>query len=363
MPPDFHFVNRDIAVWTPIAFNEEDRGRNSHSFFAAARLREGVTEAAANAELHTFARSLAKQYPESNGGNTAVVTPMRDFGVAQLRPTLIALSGAVAFVLLIACVNVANLLLAQSSSRRHEFAVRAALGASRRRLAGQVLCEAARRLPRSARRPASPSRGPERRPSAACCHAASSIAPFRDAGSGIRLDPLVLAFTASIAVVTGLLFSLAPIAGIGARGSEIVRRTRIHWPDGGGADDARRRRGGARARGAGRRRADGQESRAARERRSGPRPPQRADRDDGAAAAGFLRPSRPSQLLRRRRRSCRHASRRDISRRGQPPAAERRQRGPVLLHRRARSAARRECVGVVPPDVSRATSRRSASRC
>jgi len=214
MPPDFHFVNRDIAVWTPIAFNEEDRGRNSHSFFAAARLREGVTEAAANAELHTFARSLAKQYPESNGGNTAVVTPMRDFGVAQLRPTLIALSGAVAFVLLIACVNVANLLLAQSLSRRREFAVRAALGASRRRLAGQVLCEAAAIAALGA--------GAGLAVAWAGTAALGGVlprsivyAPFRDAGSGIRLDPLVLAFTASIAVVTGLLFSLAPIAGIG----------------------------------------------------------------------------------------------------------------------------------------------------
>jgi predicted permease len=213
MPPGFRFVNRDAGVWTPIAFNEEDRGRNSHSFQAAARLRDGVTAAAAGAELDALARAMAKQYPDSNGGNTAVITPMSEYGVAQLRPTLIALSGAVAFVLLIACVNVANLLLAQSSSRRQEFAVRAALGASRARLAAQVLSEAAviaalgggaglvvawlgtaaltRVLPRSI-----------------------AFAPFRDAAGGIHLDPWVLGFTALIAILTGVIFGLAPVAGL-----------------------------------------------------------------------------------------------------------------------------------------------------
>jgi putative ABC transport system permease protein len=213
MPPGFNFPVRETGVWTPIAFNEEDQGRNSHSFFAGARLRPGVTLAAARAEIDTLARGLAKQYPESNGGNTATVTPMADFGVVQLRPTLAALGGAVALVLLIACVNVANLLLAQSSSRRQEFAIRAALGASHARLAGQVLCEAALL---SALGGAAGLAVAWLATSALTSVLPRSItnAPFRDAPSGIQLDPWILGFTAAAAIATGILFSVAPIAGL-----------------------------------------------------------------------------------------------------------------------------------------------------
>ena len=213
MPRSFKFVNGTTGVWMPIAFNEEDRARNSHSFQAAARLRPDVTLTAAKAELDTLGRALAKQYADDNNGETATLTPMSELGVLQLRPTLIALSGAVALVLLIACVNVANLLLAQASARHQEFAVRSALGASRLRLAGQVVCEGlvialaggvaglgvawagtrtlAGVLPRS-----------------------MIFVPFRDGGAGIHLDPWVLGFTALVSVTTGLLFSLAPIAGL-----------------------------------------------------------------------------------------------------------------------------------------------------
>jgi putative ABC transport system permease protein len=213
MPASFRFPQRTTGVWVPIAFNDNDKERDSHSFQSAARLKPGVTLAAAKAELDTLARALAKQYPGENDGETATLTPMKDLGVAQLRPTFIAVGGAVALILAIACLNVANLLLAQSSARRQEFAVRSALGASRLRLAAQVLCEglvvavmggiaalgvawAGTRLlsgvlPRSI-----------------------VFAPFRDAGAGVSLDPAILGFTAGVAVLTGLLFSLAPIAGL-----------------------------------------------------------------------------------------------------------------------------------------------------
>ena len=210
MPPRFTFPVLDSGVWTPIAFNEEDRGRNSHSFFAGARLREGVTLAAASAELDSLARRLAKQYPDSNGGNTAALTPMRDYGVVQLRPTLIALSGAVAIVLLIACVNVANLLLAQVSSRRQEFLVRAALGASRSRLAAQLLSEALLLSALGGAAGLFVAWGATRL-LAGVLPAAILSAPFRNAPAGIHLDPQMLAFTAAVAALTGVLFGLAPI--------------------------------------------------------------------------------------------------------------------------------------------------------
>jgi len=212
MPSAFRFPASATGVWMPIAFNENDKGRDSHSFQAAARLKPGVRFEAAKAELDTLARALAKQYPGENQGETAVITPMKDLGVVQLRPTFIALGGAVALILAIACVNVANLLLAQSSARRQEFAVRSALGASRARLATQVLCEGLVVAAVGGIAGLAVAWGGTQLLSGVLPRSIV-FAPFRDP-AGIRLDPWVLGFTAAVAILTGAAFSLAPIAGL-----------------------------------------------------------------------------------------------------------------------------------------------------
>jgi putative ABC transport system permease protein len=213
MPARFCFPTSATGVWTPIAFNDQDRNRGSHSFQVAARLRAGVTPQAARAELDAFTRALAKQYPDDIGGNTGNITPMRDLGVAQLRPTLAALTGAVAFVLLIACVNVANLLLVQASGRRQEFAVRAALGASRGRLTAQMFLEslllaAIGGLAGIAVAWGGTSLLKDVLP------ASIVSAPFRDGASGVHLDSAVLLFTTGVSLLAGILFGVVPAAGL-----------------------------------------------------------------------------------------------------------------------------------------------------
>ncbi|PYR95230.1 MAG: hypothetical protein DMF84_01950 [Acidobacteria bacterium] len=212
MPPDFRFTHRTTALWTPIAFNEQDANRSSHSFLAAARLRRGVTITDAKAELDAIGRALATEHPDSNKGDTVTLTVMNELGVGELKPTLFALAGAVALVLLIACVNVANLLLAQASSRRQEFAVRAALGASRWRVARQLVAEGIVIAVLGGAAGLAVAAGATSLLEGVLPRSIVS-APFREA-AGIRLDPWVLGFTFGIAVLTGLCFSLAPMIGL-----------------------------------------------------------------------------------------------------------------------------------------------------
>jgi putative ABC transport system permease protein len=143
MPPEFHFQfwSNPRELWVPVGYTEGDKGRGSHSFIAIARLKPGVTLAQARVEMDTIGRRLSKEYPQDNAGESATATAMSEFQVRSLRPTLLTLFAVVGFVLLIACVNVANLVLARSATRQKELAIRRALGAGRFRIMRQLMTE------------------------------------------------------------------------------------------------------------------------------------------------------------------------------------------------------------------------------
>ena len=194
---------READLYAPYGFATANPNRGGHFIRAVGRLKSQATVEQANAELTALAARLEQQYPVDNTNRGVVVASLHQAMVAESRPALLLLSGAVGFVLLVACANLANLLLAQGASRRTELAVRAAMGASRSRIVRQLVTESLALSTLGAIAGLL---------LAGICMRAVSL--LGAAGvprvEDIRIDAAVLLFATLVALATGVVSGLAP---------------------------------------------------------------------------------------------------------------------------------------------------------